>query len=55
MASQMTYSREGVSTSCRGFSWKLRAFTEEKLETMRVAQELLSALTKGGGECPARG
>jgi hypothetical protein len=43
MTSQATNRREGVSTSCRGRSRKLHAFTEKELETVRAAQELLGA------------
>jgi hypothetical protein len=41
--------REGGFTSCRGRSWKLSAFTEKELETVKAAQKLLGALTIGGG------
>ncbi len=49
MTSQATNRREGVSKSCRGCSWKLSAFTQKELETVRVAQELHGVLTICGG------
>jgi hypothetical protein len=49
MTSQVTNRREGGSTSFRGNSWKLRAFTKKELEIARADQELLDAPTTGGG------
>jgi hypothetical protein len=44
-----TNRRDGGSTSCRGHSRKLRAYTSKELETMRAAPELLGVPTMGGG------
>ncbi len=49
MTSQATNRREGGSTSCRGRSRKLQAYTQKELETVRGAPELLGAPTTGGG------
>ncbi len=49
MTPQATNRREGGSTSCRGRSQKLRAFTYKELETVRAAQKLLGAPTIGRG------
>jgi hypothetical protein len=49
MTSQVTNRREGGSTSYRGRSRKLRAYTYNELETMRAAPELLGAPTIGRG------
>jgi hypothetical protein len=50
MTSRVTNRREGGgSRSCCCCSWKLRAYTYKELETVRVAHELLGALTIGMG------
>ncbi len=55
MTSHATNRREGVSTSGRGCSRKIRAFTSKELETARADQELLGALTIGGGCLASQG
>ncbi len=55
MTPQATNRREGGLTSCRGRSWKLHAFTQLELETVKVAQKLISAPTIGGGSAQAGG
>ncbi len=47
MTPQATNRREGGLTSCRGRSRKLRAFTYEELEIVKVAQKVLGAPTIG--------
>ncbi len=47
--------REALHHSCHGCSRKLLAFTLKELETMRVDQKLLGALTTGGGSAWAGG
>jgi hypothetical protein len=42
-AARSTNRRESVSMSCRRRSWTLRSFTYKEPETLRAAQELLSA------------
>ncbi len=55
MISRGNSRREGGFTSSRVRSWKLRAFTQKELETVWAVQELLGALTIGGGSAWAVG
>ncbi len=50
-----TNRREGGSTSCRGRSRKLWAYTLKELETVRAAPELLGAPTMRGGSAQPGG
>jgi hypothetical protein len=47
--------RRDVMMSCCGSSRKIRAFTENELETMKAGQKLLGAPTIGGGSARAWG
>jgi hypothetical protein len=55
MTSQVTNRREEGFTSCCSRSRKLCGFTSKELETVKVAQKLLGALTIGGGSARAGG
>ncbi len=55
MTLQATNTKEGGLTSCHGCTQKLWAFTQKELETLSVVQNLLGALTNGGGSACARG
>jgi hypothetical protein len=55
MTSQATDMREEGSTSCSGRSRKLLTYTENELETVWAAPELLGAPTMGEGSARAGG
>ncbi len=55
MTPQATNRRMEGLTECYGRSWKLHAFTQKELDTMKAAHKLLGASTIGGWGVPEQG